>query len=117
MKYQVLGDYVTYGEMKQFSDLTTHAKNLSISKAIDFVREKTKAEEIEIGTVVRTPEDSMGCYSRYVIHEDKSLETIWENLSLGEKHKVFSYALNWAQNETGDGSDIEEKLSLWDGAK
>lgn len=93
-RYLVKSHYVMYGGMYKVSDLTNILTNLSIEDAIKYVRESTYKGPIDIGKIMSGPEDSMGCKHVYLIDEDNSIRTFFENISELEKREILELALD-----------------------
>lgn len=113
MKFKIVGDYVTYGGVAPFSP-SVKDTNLCISKAIDILRENGISGEIDIDTIYKTKEDSMGCYSRFQIQRDSSVETIWSNLSAQDKKDIFRFAEAYMLNETAIVPELAKKIEGFD---
>ena len=111
-KYKITGDYVLYGGPKNYSDDFVVCRNLSPLIAIRKISELTGEQEdnISLFKIYKTKEDSMGCYHRYRITKDMSVDTIWSNLSAKERFDLFDYADSWMQNEMCEIPEVAGKI-------
>lgn len=90
-KYKITSDSVSYGQPGPYKGYNLKT-NLSISQAIDEMRSNVMVKNIDIGVVYDTSQDSMGCYRRYKIEEDHSIETTWDNLTIDRKRAILETA-------------------------
>lgn len=109
-KYMVIGDFVVYGGPKNYSRDKIYIKNSTLNECIEYVKAKTLINDVDINYIFSSKEDQMGCYSRYEIIIDKTIETIWINLSKQEKERIFSFAESWIQNEMVQPDDLIKKI-------
>ena len=112
MKYKIVGDHVTYGGPKNYGHDITYRKNLSLSQAIDYIRENTNHADVDIEKVYSqksTPEN-MGCYKRFEIVKDTSTSTLWENMTDAERFDLFDYAESWMDNEMAQPPKLLDKI-------
>jgi len=130
-KYKIVGDHVVYGgpqnyqirtqaQEKSFYALqprsSLYASDLTLLEAIDWIKQKNIDERDEIGidavmSELSTPKN-MGCYNRYEIIEDRSIDTIWKYLSKIEKMELFDYANAYMDNECGDVPLLRKKTEF-----
>lgn len=101
VKYKVVGDSIAYGGPKKYEPYIQRS-NQSLTECIDFLRSVGVISKIDLGEIVSTPGDNMGCYRRFQILIDRSVETLWSNLSKVERGRVFDYARAWMGNEMAE---------------
>ncbi len=96
MRYKVMLGSCTYGGKETPTDSTVMS-DVTLPMALAFLEAKLGRDEyegVEIGKVVKTKPDSMGCYSIYLLKEDRSPDTIWAHLSDEEKGAVLRGAVD-----------------------
>lgn len=91
--------------------------NANLMACLNYVKEKCGVDSPDLDTIYSENVDqskTMGCYNRYEVKKDFSIETIWANLNKKEKSELFDYAKSWMEKGMVVPSELLRKIEFFE---